>query len=400
MFFRNLNMSSHAPLKSFHDLPSTSVLISHLAPNPLPPRKSYNDSRPVPHGHYVVSAPEPLKNPKLICGSRSFAKEIGLVTDSGSDSTAKGFVDGGVFADEDFVRFFSADGSKKPEKWPHAWATCYGVSIHGQWGTNSPFGVYGYGDGRAMSVAEVAGSSAKPRKTGTEVASGVLGPASSGASSSPKNSYDGSEPYWELQMKGCGRTPFSRNHDGRAVVRSSIREFLASECFHHLGVPSTRALCVIASTDEAADGSRDPGTKIQRQWYGDSSNANKRGEMIRNEPCAITTRSAPSFLRVGQIELFARTREDPNELRQIVAYALEREFPHIVQEVVRRGGGAAGGSSGDGAETDWEKLPADRSRYENEGYMKALLTQDNVLKMLECFAERQSTLHAEWLRVG
>src|SRR5688572_32048972 len=55
---------------------------------------------------------------------------------------------------------------------------------------------------------------------------------------------------WELQLKGAGRTPYSRGADGRAVLRSSIREFLCSEAMHHLGVPTTRALSLVATGEQ------------------------------------------------------------------------------------------------------------------------------------------------------
>lgn len=86
---------------------------------------------------------------------------------------------------------------------------------------------------------------------------------------------------WELQLKGAGPTPFSRGADGRAVLRSSIREFLVSEYLHGLGVPSTRALALVGS----------------------------RSHAIREtvEPAAIVCRMAPSFLRFGHIEWLART---------------------------------------------------------------------------------------------
>merc|ERR1711939_1242636 len=64
---------------------------------------------------------------------------------------------------------------------------------------------------------------------------------------------------WELQLKGCGRSPFSRNFDGRAVIRSSIREFIVSEAMHNLGVPTTRALSLVASETDYID----------RGWYAD-----------------------------------------------------------------------------------------------------------------------------------
>lgn len=79
---------------------------------------------------------------------------------------------------------------------------------------------------------------------------------------------------------------FCNGHDGRAVLRSSVREYLASEALHHLGVPSTRALCLVTSTSDAA----------LREWLGESL----------YEPCAMVCRSSSSFLRVGHLELRLR----------------------------------------------------------------------------------------------
>jgi uncharacterized protein YdiU (UPF0061 family) len=104
----------------------------------------------------------------------------------------------------------------------------------------------------------------------------------------------------ELQLKGAGRTPYSRMGDGRAVLRSSIREFLASEAMHALGVPTTRALCVTGS------------------------DAPVRRETI--ETAAIVTRVAPSFIRFGHFEHFA-SREQYAELRLLADYVIDRYHP-------------------------------------------------------------------------
>eukprot|EP00884_Botryococcus_braunii_P018221 jgi/Botrbrau1/5082/Bobra.37_1s0044.1 len=90
---------------------------------------------------------------------------------------------------------------------------------------------------------------------------------------------------WELQVKGGGTTPFSRAADGRKVLRSSIREFLASEALFHLGIPTTRAGAVITSDTRVV---RDP-------LY--------RGEPVQ-ERCSVVLRIAPSFLRFGSFEIF------------------------------------------------------------------------------------------------
>ena len=99
----------------------------------------------------------------------------------------------------------------------------------------------------------------------------------------------------EMQLKGGGQTPYCRGADGRAVLRSSVREFLAQELMDALGIPTSRSLTLFVSQSE----------KVRRPWYSKGSRYFEPDVMIDNQ-AAITTRVAPSFLRVGQIELFAR----------------------------------------------------------------------------------------------
>jgi uncharacterized protein YdiU (UPF0061 family) len=172
---------------------------------------------------------------------------------------------------------------------PFGWATGYALSIYGsEYIQQCPFGTgNGYGDGRAISVFE-----------------GV---------------FNGRR--WEMQLKGGGPTPYCRGADGRAVLRSSVREFLAQEFMDALGVPTSRSLTLYVSQAE----------RVRRPWY----SANSRSfdpDILVDNPAAITTRVAPSFLRVGQLELFARrvrSQAHPqalNELRMIVAHLIERNY--------------------------------------------------------------------------
>jgi uncharacterized protein YdiU (UPF0061 family) len=114
---------------------------------------------------------------------------------------------------------------------------------------------------------------------------------------------------WELQLKGAGPTPYSRTADGRAVLRSSIREFLCSEAMHHLGVPTTRALSLVATGDA-----------VVRDMFYDGH--------PRAEPGAVVCRVAPSFLRFGNFELPA-ARGDAALLRQWVDFCIRRDYPHL-----------------------------------------------------------------------
>ena len=117
---------------------------------------------------------------------------------------------------------------------------------------------------------------------------------------------------WELQLKGAGPTPYSRTADGRAVLRSSIREFLCSEAMHHLGVPTTRALSLVGT-----------GEAVVRDMFYDGH--------PKSEPGAIVCRVAPSFIRFGNFEL-PYSRGDLLLLRQLVEFCIRRDFPWLEGE--------------------------------------------------------------------
>ena len=112
-----------------------------------------------------------------------------------------------------------------------------------------------------------------------------------------------------LQLKGAGPTPYSRTADGRAVLRSSIREFLCSEAMHHLGIPTTRALSLVATGDD-----------VVRDVLYDGHPA--------PEPGAVVCRVAPSFTRFGSFQLPA-SRGDDALLRRLVDVTIEHSFPHL-----------------------------------------------------------------------
>src|SRR5687768_1139917 len=114
---------------------------------------------------------------------------------------------------------------------------------------------------------------------------------------------------WELQLKGAGPTPYSRTADGRAVLRSSVREFLCSEAMHHLGIPTTRALCLVTT-----------GEQVMRDMFYDGHPALEAG--------AIVCRVAPSFIRFGNFELPA-SRHDIALLEKLVDFTIRRDFPEL-----------------------------------------------------------------------
>ncbi|NBA93991.1 protein adenylyltransferase SelO [Pseudomonas sp. R5(2019)] len=109
--------------------------------------------------------------------------------------------------------------------------------------------------------------------------------------------------HWDLHLKGAGQTPYSRMGDGRAVLRSSIREFLASEALHALGIPTTRALCVVGSD-----------SVVWRETQ---------------ERAAMLMRLAPSHVRYGHFEYFYYTRQ-PEQQKILAEHVLNEHFPHCL----------------------------------------------------------------------
>ncbi len=235
-----------------------------------------HNPRQVFSGHYVPVTPTPLTAPTYVAHSETLFAELGL-----DDSLA---------TSKDFTQLFSGDMSDVPAPMkPFGWATGYALSIYGtEYTQQCPFRTgNGYGDGRAISIVEA-------------VLNGKR---------------------WEMQLKGAGRTPYSRGADGRAVLRSSVREFLVQEHMHALGIPTSRSLSLFMSESNTVD----------RPWYREGSHSYEPEVMVENIT-AISTRVAPSFLRVGQIELFARRArcnehsEALNELEAIVKHLIEREY--------------------------------------------------------------------------
>ncbi|UFS63039.1 protein adenylyltransferase SelO family protein [Sulfurimonas sp. HSL-3221] len=268
--------------------------------------------RQVFSGHYVPVNPTPIETPVYIAHSETFFRELGF-----SDALA---------TSEEFMRMFTGDSSQLPEPLRRrGWATGYALSIYGtEYYEQCPFRTgNGYGDGRAVSILEAV----------------IKGQR------------------WEMQLKGGGRTPYCRGADGRAVLRSSIREFLAQEHMHALGVKTSRSLSLYTSQTET----------VARPWFNNGSYS-RNPEVMLEEAVAITTRVAPSFIRVGQVELFgrrARKNEHPKaleELEQIVLHLCEREYSDTIDAT----------------------LPL----------------RDKVLLLATAFRDRLTTLVAEWIRVG
>ena len=142
-----------------------------------------------------------------------------------------------------------------------------------------------------------------------------------------------------LQLKGAGMTPYSRGADGRAVLRSSIREFLCSEAMHHLSIPTTRALSLVGTNDS-----------VMRDMLYDGNPA--------REPGAIVCRVAPTFLRFGSIELPA-SRGDRDLVGASLDYLIRTHYSEIDPT-----------------------------------------SENAVYQLLEIIARRTAHLFVEWMRVG
>ncbi|MEM7561873.1 MAG: protein adenylyltransferase SelO family protein [Pseudomonadota bacterium] len=271
-----------------------------------------HEPRQVFSGHYVPVNPTPIKDPEYVAHSKDLFHELGF-----ADSMAQS---------ADFMRLFSGDISQVPEPMRKTgWAYGYALSIYGtEYIQQCPFQTgNGYGDGRAMSVLEA-------------VINGQR---------------------WEMQLKGGGRTPYCRGADGRAVLRSSVREFLAQEHMHALGVPTSRSLSLYVSKTE----------QVQRPWYSEGSRSYDPDMLVSNA-VAISTRVAPSFIRVGQLELFgrrARKQEHPKaleELEKIVLHLIDREYADVIDQ--------------------------------------KLTTAEKVILLAQEFRSRLTSLVANWIRVG
>ncbi len=196
--------------------------------------------------------PTPVAAPRTLAVSREMLAELGL--DEADAASAR------------FAEVF-AGNALLPGMDP--FATNYGGHQFGHWAGQ-------LGDGRAISLGETVNATGARR---------------------------------ELQLKGAGPTPYSRSADGRAVLRSSIREFLCSEAMYHLGVPTTRALSLVAT-----------GEAVVRDMFYDGH--------PKPEPGAVVCRVAPSFLRLGHFELPA-SRGETDLLRRLVDFAIRRDFPHL-----------------------------------------------------------------------
>jgi len=244
---------------------------------------SRNHSRQLQGAFWSRVDPTPVAAPRLIAHSPEVSAMLGLGE--------------AALHSESMINALSGNG-KLPGM--ETYATVYGGHQFGNWAGQ-------LGDGRAILLGEII---------------------------APDNHR------YELQLKGAGPTPFSRRADGRAVLRSSIREFLCSEAMHHLGVPTTRALALVQTGDD-----------VERDMFYDGNAA--------PEPGAIVCRVAPTFIRFGHFELFA-SRGESALLKQLIDFTIKHYFSHLL----------------------------------------ALPENERIVRWYGEVCERTAKLIAEWMRVG
>lgn len=238
-----------------------------------------NTTRQTPGVLYCAVKPSPVNHPVLLAWSDALAHDLGLAAPDAKDV----LILGGN----------ATSSSMKP------YASCYAGHQFGNWAGQ-------LGDGRAISLGFCKGI----------------------------NSVD-----YELQLKGAGPTPYSRNSDGRAVLRSSLREYLMSEAMHYLGIPTTRALSLVATGDP-----------VMRDMFYNGHPEYEQG--------AIVLRVAPSFIRFGNFEILAE-RNNPDLSKKLCDWVISRYYPEI-----------------------------------------EIKDDDRIVNLFEAIAENTADMIVEWLRVG
>lgn len=244
---------------SLADLPKSWTYTSSLVPDPLFPTPA--DSHKTPRDQilprqvrgalFTWVRPEEQKDPELLAVSPAALRDLGIDPEDAKSEEFRQTAAGN--------RLLGWNEEKLTGGYP--WAQCYGGFQFGQWAGQ-------LGDGRAISLFET-----------TNPATGAK---------------------YEVQLKGAGLTPYSRFADGKAVLRSSIREFVVSEALHALGIPTTRALALTLL----------PHSKVRRETI---------------EPGAIVVRFAQSWIRLGNFDIL-RARGDRDLIRQLASYVAEEVY--------------------------------------------------------------------------
>ena len=245
--------------KPLKDIPKSWTFTSGLTPDPLFPTPAASHKTPrdqigprmVRDALFTWVRPEKQESPELLAVSPAAMRDLGIKDDEKATEEFRQFVSGN--------KLYGWDEDRLEGGYP--WAQCYGGYQFGQWAGQ-------LGDGRAISLFETTNPATDVR--------------------------------YELQLKGAGLTPYSRFADGKAVLRSSIREFVVSEALNALSIPTTRALALTLL----------PESRVLRE---------------RIEPGAIVLRFAQSWLRLGTFDLL-RSRGDRKLVRELSAYVAKDVF--------------------------------------------------------------------------
>ncbi len=241
-------MNSQAKTSGLDDLIFDNRFIRELPADP----ETVNNRRQVFSACYSRVLPTKVANPQMVAYSREVAELLDLTEE--------------VCKSADFTQVFVGN-SLLPGM--DSYAICYGGHQFGNWAGQ-------LGDGRAINLGEIINRKGER---------------------------------FTLQLKGAGSTPYSRNADGLAVLRSSVREFLCSEAMYHLGVPTTRALSLMLTGEEV----------IRDMFYSGDP---------KPEPGAVVCRVAPSFTRFGSFQIFT-ARGEIELLKKLVDYTIVTDFPHL-----------------------------------------------------------------------
>lgn len=366
--------------------------------------------RQVKDAHYSDTCPEKVPNPAMLCYSNSCAIDLGLSPEEMKRDL--------------FLKVFSGGMEFNPpnpnlEGFNRPYSTVYGCHSYGQW-----FGQLG--DGRAVMLGEVEAPLLPPENRDQ---------SSSSSEAMPRKAKEGDslqvvckQHKYVVQLKGSGRTPYSRHGDGRAVLRSSVREFFASESMHFLGVPTTRALCVMTtgqlvgrrwykqqtSDFVATEGLNENGTtpakaEVLRQaqearmkaevemedtsdWTVEERYAHKYPpQSVFREHGAVLTRISPcTMVRIAQLELFAK-REDPKCALQLADYVIKHEYPEILEE---------DGEDSDVDGGDAHAFTSDGLQMQDAVLQLSVAAAKRYIRLYEHVAARCAYLVAQWMRVG
>lgn len=254
---------------SLASLPKSWRFTSQLPPDPLFPTPADSHKTPrdqitprqVRGGLFTWVRPQTQTEPELLGVSPAALRDLDIKSTEATTDEFRQWAAGNVLLGWDEERLTGG----------YPWAQLYGGFQFGQWAGQ-------LGDGRAISLFET---------TTTAPSAAASDPWAAG----------GDETRYEIQLKGAGMTPYSRFADGKAVLRSSIREFVVSEALNAMGIPTTRALAL----------SLLPHSRVRRETF---------------EPGAIVVRFAQSWVRLGNFDIL-RARGDRDSIRRLATYVAE-----------------------------------------------------------------------------